>query len=242
MMAWQDEYIDMLLNEIKRRCLPLDFFSFHGYARIPQSFTEGAEKIRGILDDKGYTDTEIILNEWNYVKGWLGDDWVYTLKSEQGLKGASFIAASMCEVHKSPLDMFMYYDARPCAMNGMFSEYFYEPLKGYYPFKMFGNMYIMNNASETESDCTDIYSFAARSENEAGIMFTYYLDEDSAEEKEVALNLKGLVSDKPVKAEVYLLDENNDMTLTDTKILSGESFTMYFKMNLFTTYYIKFSF
>ena len=237
-----DDYINMLLDEVNRRGLPLDFFSYHYYSKTPQIFAESAKKMRRVLDGKGFTDTEIILNEWNYVKGWLGDEWIYTLKSEKGLKGSSFISASMCVAHDSPMDMFMYYDARPSAMNGMFSDYFFEPLKGYYPFKMFGDMYMMNNASETESDCTDIYSFAARSENEAGIMFTYYLDEDAAEEKEVELNLSGLDANSQVKADIYLLDENNDMKLVNTQYFSSDCFTMYFKMNLFTTYYIKFYF
>lgn len=240
--AEPDDYINMLLDEVKLRGLTLDFFSYHYYLKTPQVFAQSAEKMRRVLDSKGFNNTEIIVNEWNYVKGWLGDDWHYTLKTERNLKGASFTAASMCTAHKSPMDMFMYYDARPCTMNGMFSETFYEPLKGYYPFQMFGDMYLMNNAAESESECGDIYSFAARSENEAGVMLTYYLDEDSAPEKDIDVDFSGLPANTRVKADVYILDENNDMELAKTEYFSCGSFTMYLKMKLFTTYYIKFSF
>ncbi len=49
----------------------------------------------------------------------------------------------MCVAQASALNNFMYYDARPCTMNGMFHTDFLSSLKGYYPFKMFGELYRM---------------------------------------------------------------------------------------------------
>ena len=73
-------------------------------------------------------------------------------------------------------------------------------------------------------------------------MLTYYLDEDFAPEKEVAVDFFGLSSKTGVKANIYILDENNDLELARTEYFSGDTFTVYLKMKLFTTYYIKFSF
>ena len=102
---------------------------------------------RRILDDHGMQNVESILNEWNYVRGWENDDWVYSLKAEKSLKGASFIAATMETCQYLPLDMLMYYDARPCAMNGMFAtDYVCDLLKGYYPFRMFNELYKLDHA------------------------------------------------------------------------------------------------
>ena len=42
--------------------------------------------VRNILDKNGYTDTESILNEWNYNKGW--DNFVYSVKQIISIKGA----------------------------------------------------------------------------------------------------------------------------------------------------------
>ena len=54
--------------------------------------------MRELLDSYGFTKTESILNEWNYVRSFCGDDWLYSLKAEKGLKGASFTTAVMCGI------------------------------------------------------------------------------------------------------------------------------------------------
>ena len=38
---------------------------------------------------------ELILNEWNYIRGWLTDEWKYSLRMEKSLKGASVIAGAL---------------------------------------------------------------------------------------------------------------------------------------------------
>ena len=86
---------------------------------------------RQLLDSHGFQRTESILNEWNYIKGWVGDDWIYSLKAEKGLKGSAFIAANMCMAQYERLDNLMFYDARPCPMNSLFStDFVFERLKG----------------------------------------------------------------------------------------------------------------
>lgn len=127
-LDWADAFLAQLTA-------PLDFFSWHIYASDPFAVLQMAEAVRTLLDKHGFQSTESILNEWNYVRGWTGDDWLYSLKTEKGLKGASFITAVMCACQFVPLDMLMYYDARPCAMNGLFcTDWVCECLKGYYPF------------------------------------------------------------------------------------------------------------
>ena len=83
------------------------------------------------------TDTESILNEWNYVEGW-GMDFLYTLRTQSGdqnLKSAAFVAGVFCACQDRPVDMLMYYDARAnSVMNGMFERVTLWPMKGYYPF------------------------------------------------------------------------------------------------------------
>ena len=119
------------------RSVPLDFFSWHVYAVDPRRLSEKAVRIRKMMDETGFVKAESILNEWNYVKGWL-DDFVYTLEVESGRfnqKSAAFIAASMVDCQYAPLDMLMYYDAKVgSVMNGMFDGTTLWPKKGYYPF------------------------------------------------------------------------------------------------------------
>ena len=58
------------LDCIKKHGAPLDFFSWHRYDSIPEHYAYRAAKVREQLDVKGFTETESILNEWNYVRSW----------------------------------------------------------------------------------------------------------------------------------------------------------------------------
>ena len=115
----------------------LDFFSWHIYAVEPRQIAERCNQARALLDKYGFKKTESILNEWNYVKGWV-DDWQYSLEVESGCfnqKGAAFIMATMVDCQSRPLDILMFYDAKlNTGMNNMFSKPTYQPHQGYYPF------------------------------------------------------------------------------------------------------------
>ena len=117
--------------------VPLDFFSWHIYATEPWRIADRAVAARRLMDKYGFQKSESILNEWNYVKGWV-DDWPYSLEVESGRynqKGAAFVMATMVDCQSKPVDMLMFYDAKAnTGMNNMFSKPTYQPLKGYYPF------------------------------------------------------------------------------------------------------------
>ena len=136
--SWAEDF----LHEMKKRNVPMDFFSWHVYSATVEKVRDRIALARKLMDEAGYTEAESILNEWNYVKGWVGDEWIYSLKMEKGLKGASFIAANMLMAQNEPLDILMYYDARPCGMNGMYStDLVCNTLKGYHPFHMFNKLF-----------------------------------------------------------------------------------------------------
>jgi len=132
-MQWAERF----LAYCKENEVPLDFFSHHIYAAEPRRIADKCTQVRQMLDRHGFEKTESILNEWNYVKGWV-DDWPYSLEVESGTfnqKCAAFIMATMVDCQSRPLDMLMFYDARlNSAMNSMFSKPTCQPLKGYYPF------------------------------------------------------------------------------------------------------------
>ena len=117
-LAFRVEWGKEFIRQLKA---PLDFFSWHCYHYDVKEFANLFYEWRKTLDEYGYAKTESICNEWNYVCGWDGDKWIHTLQSDKNIKGATFVLSVMCEGQKSPLDMLMYYDARPSAMNGLFS-------------------------------------------------------------------------------------------------------------------------
>lgn len=231
--------VKILLAELSKRKIPFDFLSFHRYAYEPTEIGENIEIARNYITQYGYENAELILNEWNYIRGWLDDKWDYSVKAEKGLKGAAFIAGTMCEGQKHGLDMLMYYDARPCIMNGMFDTDWHTPLKGYYPFKMFSQLYKMGTCVASEADDGKIYTVAAKGDGCGAVMLTYFDDDDNAPAKEVEVCFENCDAGKKMLAEYYLLDENNDMKLVRSEKFTSTSFTAYLDMNLFTTYLIK---
>ena len=227
------------LHKIKEYGLHPDFLSFHCYGKTVERFTQGIDMARAAADEYFGKDAEIILNEWNYIKGWLADDWSYSLRMEKGLKGASFINAIMAAGQYSPLDMLMYYDARPCGMNGLFHTDTLEPLKGYYAIKSFSDLYDLGKAAEVTAS-ENIYGIAATNGSESAILLTHFNDNDSTPEETVRVEIKDIDRNRPVRAEYYLLDENHDMKLVREETFNSGEFAAYLDLPLFASYLIKF--
>ncbi len=186
---------------------PIDFLGWHGYCNAPEGFAQDARKVRRILDAAGYTHTESYLNEWNYLDNWT-DLYVASIEAVIGMRGAAMNAACMCMGQREPIDMMMYYDARPCCLNGMFDFYTYRPLKGYYPFLMFSQLYQLGQAVHTETSHTDLYAAAATDGNRHAALIAYYSVDRNAAPQYVKLNIAG-TADK--KMHYYLLDEHHTM-------------------------------
>lgn len=212
-IARDEKWADEFLAEMQRRDVEIDFFSWHIYCSEPVWMLGRAERIRKIMDENGYDNAESILDEWNYVKGW-SDEFIYSLESVHGMKGAAFTTACMLAAQHSSIDMLMYYDARlNTAFNGLFDLYTYRPLKGYYPFKMFNELYKMGTSVECLVDGEDVYAVGAKTaRDDSCAMLCYFTDDDSAGEKTVHVELQHV----PNKYELYLLDEDNNAELIKT--------------------------
>jgi hypothetical protein len=232
-------WLDGFFTSLKENGIAPDFFSWHIYASEVESVVENVRFARRILNEYGFENTESILNEWNYGKGWVGNEWIYSLRAEKSLKGAAFIAAVMEACQYEDVDMLMYYDARPCAMNGMFStDLICNKLKGYYPFYMFNQLYRLDSAVKTVSDDDDVYAAAAVSENEAAVMITSYSDDDEKGGSEVSVDLSGFGSDG-CKVEVYLLNEDHNAELVSKALYFGDRFIPTLFMSNLSTCLIK---
>ncbi len=239
-MQWGMDF----LNEMKKRNVPIDFFSWHKYSCSIQIMQKVIRQWKEITQVCGYGNAESILNEWNYVKGWIGDEWLYTLRMEKDLKGSAFIACTQLMSQYEPLDHLMYYDARPCGMNGMFStDFVCDCLKGYYPFYMFNKLYTLGTSvpvvSDEPEESRDIWAAAAKGEKGYALMLSYFNDNDSSPEKQVKLDFSSVKSEKGVKLSFYCLDREKDCELVREEIFSAEAFTAYIDMTLFSTYLVE---
>lgn len=218
-LAGNMDWAESFLQEMRRREVPIDFFSWHIYCTEPKRLLDRAENVRRIMDACGYTDAESILNEWNYVKGW-EQDFVYSIEAIHGMKGAAFTMACISACQPSSVDMLMYYDTRPSDFCGAFDFYTYRPLKGYYPLYWYGMFYDMTHEIRCTTPAENLYTLCGVDKHcKTLTVVTYYTDDDHAPPKEVRVDFG-----KPGQYEVYRLDETHDGTLEAT--IEDLSFTM----------------
>ena len=233
----QIEWINGLLDSLGE--VKPDFFSWHVYADTVENIQEKIRRVRKMLDDHGLTECESILNEWNYVKGWIGDEWTYSLKQEKSLKGASFTMSTMLMSQNEQLDNLMYYDARPCGMNGLFStDMICEVLKGYYPFYMFNQLYTLGTQVEGTSDDA-VWCCGAKGKGMQNAIVSYYDDNDGAQNKDVKITFKNVENPNGVRLEYYLLDQDHDCTIVREEIFTANEFSVYLNMSNFSSYMFK---
>lgn len=228
--AGDEEWMARFLPTIKKADTPLDFFSFHWYWTQPKDMTDKCTRVRALLDKCGYEKTEAHLNEWNYVRGW-DSEFVYSIKQIIGIKGAAFDMACMSAAQSCPdVDMLMYYDARPSEWNGLFDFYTLEPIKGYYSFYTFANLYEMGLQVDTHSDDENVYIVGAKGNGKHGAVVTYYTENDNCGTKDVELEIEGV---DPQTLKFYLVDEDNTFTLKNTYQINGNKVKMRLAKNSF---------
>ncbi len=232
-----DRWIHDFLPFCKKENLPLDFYSWHLYYRDARQPGQIACKVRETLDKYGFTKTESILDEWNYVKGWT-DAWVYSLECESGRmahKGAASVAAVMIDCQDKPLDMLMFYDARiGTTMNNMFDIISLRPKKGYYPFLAWRRLADLGTQIEAKMEkkihADHFYVCAAK--NAAGkkalFIARYWDDDNGVDTRKVTFKLPEGVKVDWEKARCYMTDI--DMTYTETPLKINTDGTASLKM------------
>lgn len=222
-LTWATEFIE----EMQRREVPMDFFSWHRYLVEPNTLIDRANYIRELLDRCGYQNAESIFNEWNYVKGWT-DKYIYSLETIHGIKGGAFIIATASVCQRLPIDMLMYYDTRPGVFNGAFDYYTLKPLKGYYALKWLGDLYDSDYEVVCKDNIDNIYTLCVVKGGKAELVVTYYSDEENLPDKELEIDFN-----KKFNYEVYLLDETHDgelvKTTSDLKITLKHNTAIYIK-------------
>ncbi|MBR4170862.1 MAG: hypothetical protein IKR48_04365 [Kiritimatiellae bacterium] len=160
---------------------PMDFFSWHIYTVDPTEMATRAKRYRELMTKYGYGDKESILNEWNYVRGW-GTQYHHSICQLAAQKGGAFTAAAMIACQSAPVDMLMYYDAKPDAhFNGMFDKTTLMPLHPYYAIYAWGKMAAgCDRSVQAFADIPDIYVAAARGVSGRRALFlARYSDDDN---------------------------------------------------------------
>ncbi|MBQ5746368.1 MAG: hypothetical protein IIV81_00380, partial [Clostridia bacterium] len=216
---------------------PLDFFSWHMYGEDVNEFPRKIRLVDEVLTKYGYGDIETSLNEWNYIYGWKGDEYTYSLNQQKALKGSSFVAGAMCVGQAEKLDTLMYYDARPCGFNGIFEQGTYRPFKTYYVYLMFRDLLHLGTHVPTEYANGNVYNVAATDKDgNYGMMVTYFNADDNAENERVCIEVEN--SEGVYEVECYALDENHDRELVRAETFTAKNYKIYLNMPVHSTYYV----
>ncbi len=215
-----EQWLERFLAYMQKNNVPLDFVSYHCYTTEPRDISEKCTRVREMMKKYGYGNSEAILNEWNYVRGWV-DEFPYSIEQIIGMKGAAFASACMLECQSNPsIDMLMYYDARMTAFNGLFDMYVYRPLKGYYSFYTFANLYELKNQIYATSDDEDVYVVGAKNGDKFATVITYYAEDDNKREKYIDIDFGTNELDG---AKILIVDKDKTLgEYTRAKIENGK--------------------
>ena len=191
-MTWTD----MFLKYMSEHKVALDFYSWHIYYHEFTRMTSRVDKVHELLRKYGYTETESILDEWNYVVNWT-DAFQYSMNVVKSLKGAAFCAATFNTCQNMPVDMLMYYDARPSTgFNGLFRTMDYAPLPSYYAFYSWSKLASLGTQVKAVSNESDITVTAASKDGRTAIFVARYNDDNNeVAKKYVNVKIDGLTDD-----------------------------------------------
>ncbi len=204
--------LENFIRYMSENNVPLDFLSWHTYSRNIEEYIKRAEAVRDLLDKYGYRNAQSILDEFNYLVNWQ-DGMPESREKIISIEGACLASSLMATLQNMSVDMLFYYDTRPSPFNGIFDFYSCKPLKTYYVFLMFSQLYKLQNQIYTACDDKDVYVLAAGNRNEYGVMITYFSLDEEAEEKELLINTG---EEFDAEFEVILLDKNTNAEIIQT--------------------------
>lgn len=117
-----------------------------------------------------------------------------------------------------PVDKAMYYDALPTrSYCGLYHFPSQRPAKPWYAFKAFNELYRLGACAPAASDDKTLYPIAASGGEEKAILLSAF----GCSEKTVAVDMTGL-GGEAVQAEVYRLDEQNDLALSKVEYFTAD--------------------
>lgn len=206
-MGDKRNYVVEFLQYLKDKEVPLDFFSWHCYTDTVKVMEESVSYSRSLLNQYGFEKAELILDEWNYVLDWHGEELAKSYKYMATEKGAAFYAAMILSAQKTDMDQFLYYDVRPdCSFNGLFEPYVFTPLKGYYAFWQFNKLYQIGTEVYSESSSDEIYVGAAGNGEKGAVQIAYR----KPEPEEVKVTLKNIPEGKAISCMLVDREHTND--------------------------------
>lgn len=167
-LGWRKDWTEAFLAYQQKAGTEIDFFSWHDYERRPdRAIRRKAYAFRELLDRYGYSKAESIMNEWNYIKEWT-IDFPYAVRAMSKEKGGAYTAMTLSLGQDAPIDMLMYYDARPGTVyNGLFDFYTYAPRPAYYALFSWADMRELGTQVRSTVELPDRAALLAKAKEES---------------------------------------------------------------------------
>jgi xylan 1,4-beta-xylosidase len=223
------EFALKFLAMCRKENVPLNFFSWHCYTADPAELSTRSQAIRGLLDSKGFTETESHLNEWNYLPGnaWGPISRSGTASARQrtyeamaGAPGAAFVAAALLELQDAPVNVCNFFHGELGGF-GIFTEHG-VPLKVYQAFRAFQGLRETPQRVETRGGVPGKIAFSAGLSpdgREATLLVSNFADPRT----NIVLNWKSFAWTGGVIAEIRTVDAVNDLTTSRTKLVRDDN-------------------
>ncbi len=165
-----NKYTKPFLEACKKAGAPLDFYSWHGYRRSAEEFAAQPAKARKLLDEYGFTETELHYDEWHpYTPktrfwGSKGADLERKIKSLKSTRTGVIAVKTMILFQDTPLTQAYFYTTNASGNWGVFD------LNGseneiYYPFEAFGSLTDYGTRVKCFSDEKSITAIAGKSKD-----------------------------------------------------------------------------
>ena len=217
------EWADRFLAYMSKKRVELDFFSYHRYFGKMEKAIKMTNGVKTLLDKYGYTNAEMIFNEWNYLANWT-DEFIHTIEVINSYKGGAYAAAVMSYFQDTPVHMMMYYDARPgTAFNGLFDLYTSQPRHAYYALYSWKKLRELGTQVKTDvGGLKDFYATAAKGKNgKLALLLTYYTDDRNVvAPKRVTIDFQGFEAKEAIS---HVLDRFKMHTETPIEIVNSKA-------------------
>lgn len=153
------DFFHGFFSYVKEHSSPIDFFSWHSYSNTKKT-VERAEWLEKALDEYGYGNIEVHLNEWN------------PFARERGTAHHSAeVAAMMLGMQNTSTDVMCIYDARLMGTYGaLFDPLSFKPFHAYYSMVAFNMLYMLGTQISLECNTEGLYAVAATDGEKTAIM------------------------------------------------------------------------
>jgi xylan 1,4-beta-xylosidase len=222
-LAGNLEFLEGFLRYCREHKAPLDFVSWHIYARDSHDVARRAQRVHELVVQYGYGAAESMLDEWNYGPA----DWKKLFvdpgasrtyfDATQNAFGAAFDATVLADLQDAPVNIATFYSGTTL-MWGMFTPSG-APQKPYYAFLAFRRLLDCGNRVAVEPAHDPGISVVAGISDD-GNTLRILMSNTARETRRVSLSLKGL-SWREASYERRTIDTSRDLDITRTTTIHG---------------------